>query len=142
MVATGDLGGSVRVWNVAQGERIGGDLPAHTGLGDLVLSPDKKTLVTGGDDGEIKIWDLTRREPLKTFKGHKGMVSGLAMSDDGSHFATASLQDHSVTLWESATGKELRHWPGVEVKSLTFSRDGKHLVTANVNATVYLLECP
>jgi WD40 repeat protein len=64
------------------------------------------------------------------------------MIDDGSRFATASIKDGEVKLWETATGKELRQWTRILVNSLAFSPDGKYLATANANTTVYLLECP
>jgi WD40 repeat protein len=144
LAAVGDAGGSVRVWDIAKGERVGGDLPAHTAFGDMALSPDKKTLVTGGEDGEVKIWDLERRETRQRFKAHKTTISAMVMSDDGSRFATMSApdKDREVAIWETATGKELRRWSDVDVKCLEFTPDGKYLATGNANTTVYLLECP
>jgi WD40 repeat protein len=141
-VVVGDLGGAVRVWDLTQGERIGADLPAHASLGDIVLGPDRKTLITAGEDGEIKIWDLTRRGLRNSFKGHEGLINAFAITDDGSRFATACTRDKSIKLWETATGKELRRWTGVEAKGLCLSADGTRLVTANTNSTAYLLECP
>jgi hypothetical protein len=47
-----------------------------------------------------------------------------------------------VKLWEIATGKELRHWAGIDAKSLTFTPANQYLVSANANTTLYLLECP
>jgi WD40 repeat protein len=137
----GDKGGSVRVWNVATGERIGGDLPAHRAFGDLTLTPDKKLLITGGDDGEVKIWDLAKRSSLRTIAAHKQKIKALAMSADGSRFATAG-DDQEIKLWETATGKELRQWKNMAISTMAFAPDGKHLATANLNTTLYLLECP
>ncbi len=53
LAAVGDGSGGVRIWNVAKNERVKGDLVAHRRLGDLILTPDKKLLITGGDDGEL-----------------------------------------------------------------------------------------
>jgi WD40 repeat protein len=142
LVAMGDHGGSVRVWNLAKDQREGGDRPAHRAIGDLVLSPDNKLLITGGDDGEIKIWELAKSKPIRAFKGHKHQVAALAITGDGSRFATVSLRDQEVKLWETATGNELRKWPGLDARNLAFTPDGKYLATANCNTTLYLLECP
>jgi WD40 repeat protein len=142
LVAMGDQGGAVRIWNLAKNQREGDDRPVHRAVGDLIFSPDKKFLITGGDDGKIKIWDLSKSKPERTFKAHTHQVVAFAISSDGSRFATASLQDQEVKLWETATGTELRRWPAVAVRNLAFSPDGKHVATANYNATLYLLECP
>ena len=126
---------------MTKGERVGGDLPAHPAVSDLIVMPDKKFLITGGQDGEIKVWDLVRREAVRTIKGHKQRVMAFAVSEDGRRFATAS-QDQDVKLWETATGKELCRWTSVGVRNLAFAPDGKYVATANYDTTVYLLECP
>ena len=141
----------MRMWQVAKRERLaGGDLPAHQeAVSDLVFSPDRKILVTGDRRGEIKIWDLAKREAVHTIQGHSHQVVAFAMSPDGSRFVTAGL-DNVVKLWETSTGKELRKWdlrvPPLADKSfvcnLAFAPDGKHVATANANTTVYLLELP
>jgi WD40 repeat protein len=145
LVALGDGGGSVRVWQVAKGERLGGDLPAHTAIGDLIFLRDKerKLLVTGGQDGEVKVWDLMKRQqPLLKFQAHAGQITAFATNADGSRFATSG-KDYVVKLWEAATGKELRRWSlNAPVSNLAYAPDGKHLATANANGTLYLLECP
>jgi WD40 repeat protein len=64
------------------------------------------------------------------------------MSPDGARFATAG-HDNQVKLWETATGKELRHWDlGVLVYHLAFSPEGRRLATANSSTTVYVLDLP
>ena len=55
-MALGDRNGSVRVWQVDKGERLGGDLPAHQGIGDLIFLRGKdRTLrrdtLRNGNDG-------------------------------------------------------------------------------------------
>jgi WD40 repeat protein len=147
MAALGTQDGSIRLWTInkeAKGERVpGGDWPAMPTLGDVIFTPDSKLVLTGGaEDGEVKIWDWKKREALKTFKAHDKGLSAFAMSPDGSRFATTGA-DNTVKLWETATGKELRRWAmGVPVSSLAFTPDGKQVVTANDNCTLYVLELP
>ena len=130
----------MRIWNLVTGERVGGDLPAHRAFGDLALTPNKKLLITGGDDGEVKIWDLAKRTTLHTIPAHKQKIIAFAMSTDGRRFATASQDE--VKLWDTDSGKELRQWKGVPIRTMAFAPGGKYLATANLNTTLYLLECP
>src|SRR5262249_42393349 len=136
LVALGDLSGSVRIWQVDKAERLGGDLPAHPAIGDLIFvrDNDRKLLVTGGEDGEVKLWALAkRREPWRKFKAPAGQITAFAASADGSRFATTA-KDNVVKLWETATGKELRQWSfNAPVRNMAYAPDGKHLATANYN---------
>jgi len=123
---------------------VGGDLPAHQeGMADLAFTPDKKFLITAGKNGDCKVWDLARRlTPLRRIQAHDGRITGLAVSPDGSRFATTAA-DNRVKLWATATGRRLRQWDvGVAVRSMAFAPDGKHLATANANTTLYLLDLP
>jgi WD40 repeat protein len=47
------------------------------------MSPDGGRLLTGGDVGTLKLWDLATGEPLRTLAGHLGSVLGVAFTPDG-----------------------------------------------------------
>jgi WD40 repeat protein len=135
---------------VAKQERVGADLPAHAeAISDLMLTPDKKTLVTADKLGQVKVWDVAKREARHTIPAHTKMVVAFAMSPDGKRFATVGMEN-VVKLWETDGGKELRRWdlhvPYQKdkpfVRTLLFTPDGKGLATANGDTTVYLLTCP
>src|SRR5262249_774372 len=93
LVALGEKdGGEVRICEGMKGERPGGDLPAHQDpVGDLIFVPgkDKKLLITASRKGEVKVWDLEKRQqPLRAFQGHEGAVTAFAVTADGRRFAT------------------------------------------------------
>jgi WD40 repeat protein len=150
LAVTGAKDGSVRLWDMKpNGATVaaGGDwfLFNKIGVADLALTPDGSTLVATSEDGEIKIAKVQGRETLKSFKGHKGSVGACIISPDGKTFATVGV-DNMVKAW-SIDGKELRSWDlggreGMFIVNLAFSADGKQLVTANANTTVYVLDLP
>jgi WD40 repeat protein len=131
------------VFDTTTGERIKGDMPAHVkALGDLALTPDKKTLITGDEEGEIKTWNFANRETLHTISAHKGGLMGIVMSPDGQRFATMS-RDGQVRLWELASGKQLREWDlRVPGRAFAFVPGTKNLLVANADASVYVLDLP
>ena len=56
----------------------------------LALGPDGKRLATGGDDGRVKLWDLTRGKLAKSLPALKGGIHCLKFSPDGSKLCSAS----------------------------------------------------
>jgi len=121
---------------------------------DLSFTPDKKLLITAANDGQVRIWDISSRnlaklEPKKTIAAHKQPIVALAVSPDSKRFVTISA-DNTAVLWDIESGKELRGWtfksaPNFKkalLRNVAFAPDGKHVVTANINAALYMLECP
>jgi WD40 repeat protein/serine/threonine protein kinase len=73
----------------------------------VAFSPDSKTLVSGSEDGTVKLWDAATGTVLRTWTGHVAGVTCVAFSADGKLVASGSW-DGTVRLWEPATGKLLR----------------------------------
>ncbi|XP_031111150.1 eukaryotic translation initiation factor 3 subunit I-like isoform X2 [Ipomoea triloba] len=66
-----------------------------------VWGPLNKTIISGGEDSVVRIWDAETGKLLKESdgeSGHKKGITSLAKSVDGSHFITGSL-DKSAKLW-------------------------------------------
>jgi WD40 repeat protein len=46
--------------------------------------------------------------------------------------------DENLKVWDLATGQELRDFQYVQARHPAFSPDGKHLVAAAVNGTIFI----
>ena len=55
----------------------------------ITFSPDGRTLVSGDEHGEVKLWDLVTAQELFSLVGHTGPVYCTAFSPDGETLATA-----------------------------------------------------
>jgi WD40 repeat protein len=142
LAAVGAADGSVRVWDLAKRERVGADWPIHVKrVADLGLTPDKATLVAVDEAGLVKVGDLAKRAVTHSAQAVGGEINGLVMSPSGDRFAVLS-NDGEVKAFDLGA-KELRSWKlPVPANGAAFTPDGKKLVTANGDGTLYVLELP
>ena len=73
----------------------------------LAFSPDDKLLVTGGADGEIRLWQVSDGKQIFSFRGHNDWVSSVAFSPDSKIIASCS-HSGDVKLWHSQTKQLLK----------------------------------
>ncbi|AFZ21832.1 TIR domain-containing protein [Allocoleopsis franciscana] len=103
----------------------------------LSFSPDGKTIVSGGGDGTIKLWERSGRL-LFSIKRHEREISSIRFSPDGQSIASASA-DGTIKLW-NLKGQPLHTLEGHEgmVTSVSFSPDGQTLASAGEDGTIRL----
>ena len=107
----------------------------------VAFSPDGKLLAAAGglpaQRGEVRIWDVASRTPLRTITGHTDCIYSARFSPDGKALATASY-DKLIKLWDVASGKEVRTLKDHidAVFSIAFTPDGKRLVSASADRGV------
>ena len=58
---------------------------------------------TGGEDNNIRIWQIHTGECCYVLNGHTAAITGAAFSPDGKHLASSS-KDATVRIWDVATG--------------------------------------
>jgi WD40 repeat protein len=102
------------------------------------FSPDGKIVACGDESNTVSLWDFATGKELHRLRpalpsGTKGMVRALAFSPDDKRLAvstdTFAYETTLLSLWEVATGKEIRSLPVREnpLCTLAFSPDGKFL---------------
>jgi RNA polymerase sigma factor (sigma-70 family) len=112
------------------------------------FSPDGKNAATlGGQIGSnfclesvVHFWDLaTGALHPASLQGHLGTVDGIAFAADGRTVASSCGHDREVRIWDAANGRQL-HTLSVKdevvANTLTFTPDGKHLVTGTKSGVV------
>lgn len=99
----------------------------------LSFSLDSKYIATAGQDGTLRLWNLSGKQIIKPIKAHDGRVNGVnsvSFSSDGKTIATSG-EDGKIKIWDLFGNLKitlLEKEGGV--KSVSFSPDNKKLATA------------
>lgn len=96
-LAAGNLEGSVKIYDAADGKEIA-SIDTNDGTWALAFSPDGSKLATGGWDQTIHVWDIAAKKEAQTIKAHMGAVTALDFSPDGALIASGGT-DNLVKLW-------------------------------------------
>jgi len=96
--------GDIMILNAITGSQTA-ILYGHTDwVRSLIFSSDGTSLVSGGDDTTIKLWDIQTGGVVKTFSGHTDYVWSVSISADCTEIASGS-DDKTIRLWDTQTGE-------------------------------------
>lgn len=93
------------LWRLSHSERR--VLNLKTVPVSLAFTPDGQSLVIGGDDGVLRIWNAEGTRERRSIKAHDSRIKKLAISLDGKTLVTAGT-DGTAKIWDLATMKERR----------------------------------
>ena len=118
-------------------------LHAHSNVSSLSLTPDGRYIVSGGQDGTLRIWEVRTGVALKTvpMTSRYYHVDGLAVSVDVRIAVTApDTSDKVLRVWDLRDGAETRISPLVGhergINSITMTPDGSLLASGSSDKTV------
>src|SRR5262249_3229651 len=130
----------IQFWDPATGkQRL--SVQSHTWpVARLAFTPDGKTLISGGYDNTIKLWDwdgkAQPKERVTITVGEGQGIYDMALSPDGKTLVVAS--EGTVKLWDVATGKESNialekseYRDGYLWLSVAFAPDGKTVAASS-----------
>ena len=147
-IYSGHDDGTLRIRDAITGQ-VENIVAAHKStVATISVSPDGKSLVTGGCDNKVCVWDrkhLTGHEkdgepvkPKLVMDEHSGWVVSSSFSPDGNLLATGSA-DKTIRVWnfgKRESQKVLDRHTDI-VRSLHFSPDGKWLGSGSHGGEVY-----
>ena len=141
-LATGDAGGTVRIWDTSTG-RARVTLTGHRGrrVTAIAIAPDSSWLATAGTDGTARIWDpITGHEQI-ALRGHHKRLTTVVIAPDGRWLATVDDNGFGgkARLWDAVTGNEKATFTGRrghQITAVAVSPDGRWLATGGTNGKI------
>jgi WD40 repeat protein len=105
------------VWRVDEGRReVGVDAPDRAGA--LAVSPDGRTVLSGGEDGSLTLWKTATGQQIRNFVAHGpgttvravgfARAGGLLVSSGDGAGITGTSRSRAVVLWDPETGVAFR----------------------------------
>jgi WD40 repeat protein len=141
-LAAGDRAGMVKLWEVETGK----ELATFHGVNDkpvavesVALAPHGRTVLIGRADGSLVLWDVPSSSKPVLRPGHQAAACLVGYAPDGRTLVSASRDGHLIRWGSNATEKLWEHrYPG-GIHGAALAPDGRHVLTANLNGTVYIL---
>jgi WD40 repeat protein/tRNA A-37 threonylcarbamoyl transferase component Bud32 len=138
-LATGEGGatGTVKLWEAATGKFVRVLPSTKEAISCVIFSPDGQTLAAAHANG-LKLWDVGSGRELRSLPTPRASGRFVVFTPDGKGLVSAG---GVLRFWDlHALRAEVadRTLTGA-VNRVAYSPDGRHLITANNNGTLYVL---
>jgi WD40 repeat protein/uncharacterized caspase-like protein len=130
-LASGDFNGQIRIWDRLHNKETHRFSGLVTLNEDAVLVSHERRLVTGGDDGLLRFWDLNTGAMDRVVRAHEQGFQTLAISQSGRLLATGATTSE-IRLWNGDTVEALHVLDrrGLSPSDLAFSPDERSVAAA------------
>jgi len=143
---TGSVDGFIEIWDVWTG-KLREDLAYQasekfmmhdSAVLSLNVSKDDDLLVSGGQDGEIKVWRVRSGHCIRKYEAaHSQGITSVSFSTDKSRILSSSF-DGTIRIHGIKSGKMLKEMRGHEsfVNSAEFSNDEEKVLSSSSDGTI------
>ncbi|XP_022659067.1 transcription initiation factor TFIID subunit 5-like isoform X3 [Varroa destructor] len=115
-------------------------LVGHQGpVTSLSFSPDKQFLLSGSEDGTIRLWSLLTWSNVVSYKGHVFPVWAVQFAPVGYYFVSCG-HDRTARLWATDSYQPLRVFAGhyADVDCVQFHPNSNYVATGSTDRSVRL----
>jgi WD40 repeat protein len=131
--------GIVQVWEAYSGKVKISSVVHASFVRTIDFSPNGEWVVSGGDDGTARVWDLDSGNEVAHIS-HDGAVWAANFSPNGEWVASGSWDD-TARVWEAKSGSEIARMTHEGfVTTINFSPDGNWVISGSWDGTARVWE--
>jgi transcription initiation factor TFIID subunit 5 len=133
------------IYNMMFDKRTGVDhmtLIGHSGpIYGVTFSPDKYFVVSGSEDGSVRLWCLLTFSCLVSYKGHTGPVWDVKFSPYGHYFASCGM-DKTTRVWSTDQYQALRVYADHlgDIECICFHPNSNYLASGSNDRTIRIYD--
>ncbi len=130
--------GQVSVWQVPITEPR--PLAHPDQVTSLTITPDGQRVITGCNDKNVRLWNLSNGNNERTYGGHGLPITSVAVSGNGQFVAGGSM-DKSFSVWNLGNGQVVKKISaGAPVTAVALNSNGQIAAVGLSNNTIQLME--
>ncbi|MEL7283545.1 MAG: TIR domain-containing protein, partial [Pseudomonadota bacterium] len=144
---------TARLWRAADGELLQTFHHPEDWVKTAQFVPRSTHIVTGGDDGIVRLWDTETGRLVSELLGHKQRIGDVCVARDGRHALSIcsapynhEIDNHAyeALLWDLETHSLKRRIDNIpsSVDLIDFSADGNRFLIAGAGVAVYQIDAP
>lgn len=108
-VATGDIDGQVKIYDIASKQAVGDPLNNHgRSVKCVAFSADGSQVLSGSEDQHMHMVDVQTQKRTLTLVNHAHWITSVSFNPaDPNYFVSSSL-DKTVKIWKNGYNKEVK----------------------------------
>ncbi len=126
----------LQLWDLESGAELARFVGHDGSVSALALMPDGKRVLSGSDDGTVRMWDLNSGSEVQRFD-HEGRVHVVRVFAAGRRAVTGS-NDRHLRIWDLEAGVLLRRLEQGSVKDLAMLADDRRVLAASTGGSTLL----
>lgn len=135
-VASGATDSSIALYDLSTNDLVASYQEGEGAVNSIVI-PDHKHLISGGGDGQIRVWEAKKHgRLLHSFTGQNGPISSIAVHPSGKMCLSVNEREGSVFTWDLIAARKayVKNFKWLKPEFVRWTASGDHFVLASSKA--------